>query len=156
MIQIDIPGNKKITIEHLVMDYNGTLAVDGVLIEAVKPLIIELSSKLNLHVITADTFGLASIQLTTLPVKLVILPSDKQQEEKLKYIEQLGKDTCAVIGNGVNDALMLKHAAIGIALLQEEGLALEALMASDIIMKNAMDALNLFLHPKRMVATLRK
>ena len=35
MIEIDIPGYKTLHLEHLVLDYNGTLAVDGVLIDGV-------------------------------------------------------------------------------------------------------------------------
>ena len=36
MIAIDIPGYKKIELAHLVLDYNGTLAIDGKLIDGVK------------------------------------------------------------------------------------------------------------------------
>ena len=33
MIRIDVPGREIIEIEHVVLDYNGTIALDGQLIE---------------------------------------------------------------------------------------------------------------------------
>ena len=35
MLTISIPGGATLDIEHLVLDYNGTLAVDGVLLPGV-------------------------------------------------------------------------------------------------------------------------
>ena len=63
MIFIDIPGYKKIEAEHLVLDYNGTLAIDGKLIDGVKPLLEKVSRKIKLHVLTADTFGTSAREL---------------------------------------------------------------------------------------------
>ena len=39
------------------LDYNGTLAVDGHLLGGVKKALTALSGKINVHVLTADTFG---------------------------------------------------------------------------------------------------
>ena len=36
MISISIPGSGSLNLDHLVLDYNGTLAVDGVLLPGVK------------------------------------------------------------------------------------------------------------------------
>ena len=33
MIRIDVPGREIIEIEHVVLDYNGTIALDGQLID---------------------------------------------------------------------------------------------------------------------------
>lgn len=44
-------------IEHLVLDFNGTLAIDGKFIDWVVQLLNKLSEQLSIHVITADTFG---------------------------------------------------------------------------------------------------
>ena len=62
----------------------------------------------------------------------------------------------AAIGQGANDAAMLKVAAIGIGILSTEGLAGETLLAADIIVPDIYAALELFEKPLRMVATLRK
>ena len=70
MIQVDIPGYRVVQLEHLVMDYNGTLAVDGCLESGVREALEALSAQLTIHVITADTFGLAAGQLKDSPVQL--------------------------------------------------------------------------------------
>lgn len=51
---------------------------------------------------------------------------------------------------------MLETAMLGIAILGEEGCAKETLMASDIVFRDVTDTLSLFLHPKQLIATLRK
>jgi len=75
-----------------------------------------------------------------------------------KYLRvhlNLGKDKTICIGNGNNDRLMVKEAALGIALLQEEGTCTETLLASDVACKNIIDAFGYFKEPKRLIATLR-
>ncbi len=155
MVKISVPGFDDLELEHLVMDYNGTMACDGELFKDVKVLIEELSRNLKIHVITADTFGKAAGQLKDLPVKLTIMPKDNQDTGKLEYIEKLGKDSCICIGNGKNDALMLKKAKIGIALLQEEGASVITVTSADILCKNLRNALELFIRPGRLIASLR-
>ena len=57
--------------------------------------------------------------------------------------------------NGNNYRLMLKEAALGITLLQEEGTCIETLLVSDIVCKDIIDAFCYFIEPKRLIATLR-
>ena len=156
MITINIPGYKELILKHLVMDYNGTLAVDGNLIQGVKELLALLADRIHLHVITADTFGNARKNLEDVDCSLEILKKDNQQLEKAEFITRLGKDNVVAIGNGLNDTLILKGAALGIALIQKEGAAATTLQNSDIISNNITDALELLLNPKRLVATLRR
>lgn len=155
MIEIDIPGFRKLQLAHLVSDYNGTLAVDGKLIPGVQEAISALSSNIRIHVITADTFGLAAVQLAGLPVKLTIAPVEAQAETKLEFISQLGVDSVVAIGNGRNDRKMLGAAALGIALIQREGASAETLASADIVSPGILEALELLQNPKRLVATLR-
>ena len=68
----------------------------------------------------------------------------------------LGAETVVAIGQGANDAAMLKAAAIGIAVMGEEGLAVEALLSAQVLAANIYDALNLLEYPTRLVATLRR
>ena len=50
---------------------------------------------------------------------------------------------------------MLRLAAIGIAILAGEGAAVGALHAADVLALGPVDAIDLVLNPKRLVATLR-
>lgn len=155
MLEIIIPGYKTLSLHHLVMDYNGTLAVDGLLLDGVAPRLLSLSERLRLHVVTADTFGMARSQLASLPCELVILPGESQAQAKLAYIHRLGEDQVAAIGNGRNDRLMLQAAALGIAVIQGEGAACETCLAADVLAPDIRSALDLLLIPKRLIATLR-
>ncbi len=155
MITIDVPGFKTLQLSHLVLDYNGTLACDGKLLEGVKDRLNDLSKQLDILVLTADTFGKARRELKEVCCRLEILSKDSQAENKLKYIEKLDANAAAAIGNGRNDCLMLKRAALGIAVLQEEGAAVETINAADILSPDIASALNLLSHPLRLIATLR-
>ena len=155
MIKIDIPGQKKIEAEHLVLDLNGTLAIDGRLIEGVEHLLELLSHNLMIHVLTADTFGTSKSELKPINCKHVILNPSEQDEQKEQYVINLGKEKVIAIGNGRNDKLMIKQAALGIAVIQKEGIFGELIGVSDIVSLSIMDALELLLNPLRIIATLR-
>ncbi len=155
MIEISVPGYKDLRLEHLVLDYNGTLACDGQLIPGVSRCLEGLAQDLEIHVVTADTFGKAQSQLEGLPCKLVVLPRDGQDVGKRVYVRQLGPERTACIGNGRNDRLMLKEAALGIAVVEEEGAAAETLMAADAVCPSILSAFALLTNPLRLVATLR-
>lgn len=59
------------------------------------------------------------------------------------------------VGNGMNDRLMLRTAALGILVLGNEGTSVQALSSADIVVKDILDGLDLLLNPKRIIATLR-
>jgi soluble P-type ATPase len=155
MISIEIPGFKTLMLHHIVLDYNGTIATDGKLINGVKELLALLAQKLQIHIITADTFGNVEKEMIGIPCTVLILPIHDQDRGKLEYIQQIGKENTVCIGNGRNDRLMLKDAALGIAVIQEEGCAAEAIMAADVVIFHIIDALNLLTNPLRLTATLR-
>ena len=136
MITIKITGFKELNLRFLVLDFNGTLAADGILLNGVAEKLNELASELEIHVITADTFGKAKAQLKNVKCKVIIADEAEQQSQKLDYIAQLEADCVVAIGNGRNDALMLKHAALGIAVIQKEGASSETLMNADVICTN--------------------
>ncbi len=155
MIEIAIPGYETLKLEHLVLDHNGTLACDGILIEGVKDRLRKLADHLQIHVVTADTFGKARAQLGDAPCELSILTDDNQDIGKIDYVRKLGPNQTVCIGNGRNDRYMLKHAVLGIAVMLAEGLAVEALKNADIVCTDICDALDLLLNPLRLTATLR-
>jgi soluble P-type ATPase len=155
MIHIGIPGHRTLSIDHLVLDYNGTIAQDGALIDGVAALLTSLAGKIKIHVVTADTFGKAGAALEGIPCALTVLPVDDQARAKFDYVRSLGSERVAAIGNGRNDRLMLDEAALGIAVIQREGAALNALSAADVVCTDIISALGLLLNPLRLGATLR-
>lgn len=156
MLNFYIPGYAELHIEHLVLDYNGTLAIDGVPQADALAVLSELSLLLNIHIVTADTHGSVRSYLQHESISLHILAQDDQSQQKRDYITQLGSSKTAAIGNGYNDCLMLKEAAIGIAVLQEEGLAIQTLTNADLVFSSIIDALNCLRSPTRLMASLRR
>ncbi|TYT74004.1 HAD family hydrolase [Desulfobotulus mexicanus] len=155
MFTINIPGFGKIEADHLVLDYNGTLAQDGQLLDGVKERLQHLSEDIKIHVITADTFGSVKKALNGLPLSIVSIPPGNQGQAKKEYVESLRKEKVIAMGNGRNDVAMLQTARIGIAIMMKEGTSSQALMQADITSSHICDALDLLLHPLRLTATLR-
>ena len=119
MLKLTIPGQDPMAFRYLVMDYNGTLAIDGELIPGVAPRLRKLRHALDIHIVTADTFGKARSATRDLPCTLAILPPGDQSGAKADYIATLGASLCVCIGNGLNDHLMLARARLGIALVRQ-------------------------------------
>jgi len=111
MLEIPIPGFGSLLLSHLVLDDNGTLAVDGHLVPGVKERLKSLSPRLRLHVLTADTFGMARAALADVPRELSILGPQQQDLAKRDYVERLGAREVICIGNRRNDRFMLESAA---------------------------------------------
>ena len=156
MIELNIPGRGTIQLKHLVCDVNGTLAVDGQLHEGIPRMIRALQDRLTVHLLTADTHGKQSIIDQQLNLQAVRIQPGNEAQDKVAYIHQLGAEYVSAIGQGANDAAMLKDAALGIGILSAEGIAGETLMAADLIVPSIYTALELFEKPLRIVATLRR
>jgi soluble P-type ATPase len=155
VLEIAIPGGEILRLDHLVADFNGTMACDGVLSPGAAAAIGRLAEKLAIHVVTADTFGRAKEALAGIPCELAILPEGGQDVAKLRYVEDLGAGRCVCIGNGRNDRLMLAQAALGIAVIHPEGASVETLLAAKVVVSDINAALGLLLNPVRLIATLR-
>jgi len=155
MIEIKVPGYKTLHIKYLVLDFNGTLAVDGRILPGVKEILNTLADDIEIHVLTADTFGKAQSQLKEVCCKLTVISLENQDIAKLDFVKKLGIDYSACIGNGQNDCLMLKESVLGIAVILEEGAAVQTVMAADIVCNNILSALELLTNPLRLTATLR-
>lgn len=155
MLNIDIPGFGKLELKHVVLDYNGTLAFDGELLEGVSDRLFKLADIVHVHVLTADTFGRAATQLNSIPCTLHILKINNEDLQKKNYVQSLGSQNVVAIGNGNNDRSMLKAARIGIAILGSEGCAFDSMKAANLIVTNINQGIDLLLNPLRMKATLR-
>ena len=156
MIELKIPGRGTIQLQHLVSDVNGTLALDGHLIPGVSSALTALGDHLQLHLLTADTHGRQSTIDDQLGLHAVRIPEGAESQTKAEYVIKLGAETVVAIGQGNNDTGMLREASIGIALLSYEGLAYGALQNADVLATDILSALDLLMHPIRLVATLRR
>lgn len=155
MAVFDIPGGPRLEIRTILLDYNGTLAKDGSPIPGVREKINTLSGEFPFHVITADTFGSVEAALDGTDCKVVTIGKTDQARAKADYLENLGASHTLACGNGINDELMLRQAALGVAVLQEEGLAVPTLMAADIVIRDILDFFGFLEHPGRLIACLR-
>jgi P-type E1-E2 ATPase len=156
MINFTVPGLGEYVIEHLVMDVNGTLAVDGQLIEGVAEKIAVLRNHLAIHLLTADTHGRQADIDRELDLTAVRIASGNEAVQKADYVRGLGAHTVAAIGQGANDLQMLAVAQLGICVLSQEGAARETLLACDLVSPSILSALELLEKPMRIVASLRR
>ncbi|MBC8335981.1 MAG: HAD hydrolase family protein [Anaerolineales bacterium] len=156
MIELTIPGRGTLEIKHLVTDVNGTLAIDGILIEGIARQILALRDRLQIHLLTADTHGKQAEIDHLLNLTAVRIQKGNEAQQKAEYVRKLDAKNVIALGQGANDAAMLKEAAIGIAVMSPEGLAIEALNASDLLLPNTTSALELLNKPVRIIASLRK
>jgi soluble P-type ATPase len=155
MLEIEIPGYGTLHLEHLVLDYNGTLACDGELLTGVRERLEALSRRLHIHILTAETYSKERAQLVGIRCDLSILPVDGQDRRKRDYVQALGSKAAVCVGNGRNDRLMLQEAGLGIVVVQGEGAAVQAALTADVLSSDILTALDLLTHPLRLVATLR-
>lgn len=154
MLTIQIPGRDELNINHLILDYNGTIAEDGSLLPGVAPRLELLSRTLSIYVITADTHGTAAKNCNGLPIQVLTYPTVNvgtiKAEEALKLANGV-----ACIGNGFNDIQMADACALSICVIGSEGCCGTLLSHSDVIVTSILDALDLLIKPDRLRATLR-
>ncbi|MEW5941411.1 MAG: ATPase P [Chloroflexota bacterium] len=156
MLQLTLPGRGELTIHHLVTDVNGTLALDGVLLDGLAKRLGALRDRVQIHLLTADTHGKQKVIDQQLNLSAVRITGGNEAGQKALYVRNLGADSVIAIGQGANDAAMLKEAALGICVMSREGVAVETLLAADLLLPDIFAALDLFDHPLRIVASLRK
>jgi P-type E1-E2 ATPase len=154
-----IPGRGTYHLAHLVLDVNGTVASGGQLIDGVRERLLSLrESGWQVHWITADTRGrqaMLDAEMGWPAVRIQAAESGGEASQKADFVHRLGADHVVAVGNGSNDVAMLREAAVGIAVLGPEGLAIDALLAADAVAPNIHAALDLLEDPNRLVATLR-
>jgi P-type E1-E2 ATPase len=156
MIELTIPGRGVLELEHLVTDVNGTLALDGQLMEGVARRITALRDRLTVHLLTADTHGRQAVIDQQLGLTAVRIPPGDEALRKAEFVRGLGPEKVVAIGQGANDAGMLELAGLGICVMSIEGVAKETLLAADLVLPDIQAALDLLEKPLRIVASLRK
>jgi P-type E1-E2 ATPase len=151
-LALGVPGLPALRLEHLLLDVNGTLTDRGTPLDGVEARVARLADQLEVRLVSADTFGTLDEVAEALGVESVRAATG---EDKLRLLDQLGRERCAAIGNGANDTLALAAAAVGIAVLGPEGASASALAAADVVCPSVLDALDLLLDPRALSATLR-
>ncbi|ENN95582.1 haloacid dehalogenase [Methanocaldococcus villosus KIN24-T80] len=146
----------------ILLDLNGTIAVDGKIKEGVKDRLNKLKNKAKIFILSADTYGTLNNILNDLNVEGIRINKENHEKEslaKLKILKELKKkfpnEKIIAIGNGSNDELMLKYSDLGICVINEEGASVKAILSADVVVKDINDALDLILKENRLKATLR-
>ncbi len=149
-----IPGQEPFDINTLILDLNGTLSVGGVVPEGVKERLDNLKQQgFQIVFLTGNTRNDADKLASELDIKWKLA---KTAEDKRDLALEIGADTCASIGNGLIDLELTKVVKLGIVTLQSEGVHTQTLQAADIVVPTINDALDLFIDPNRLTATMRR
>ncbi len=156
MIELNIPGRGILQLEHLVCDVSGTLSLDGNLPEGLARHLRNLRDRLTIHLVTADSHGRQNLIDAQLGLTAIRISSGDEGAQKAAHVRNLGSHRVIAIGQGANDAAMLKEAALGICVLSREGICVEALLAADLVVPDIFAALELIEKPMRIVASLRR
>ena len=152
MLELIIPGDKTYQLKDLVLDFNGTIALDGKLIPGVKERIPKLSKILDIYVLTGDQHHNAAEVLKPLKLHLKIVHG---KEEKIKFINSIGNKHTIYFGNGSIDSKALKKSVIGICVIENEGASTKAILNSNIVVNNILDGLDLIIKKERLISTLK-
>ncbi len=150
----DIPGAGQLEIKTIILDLNGTLSVAGTVPDGVKQRLEQLKSKgFKVLFFTGNTRNDADDLATDLGIEWKLA---KNAEDKRDLALELEPETCASVGNGLIDLELMKAVKLRIVTLQAEGVHIQTMLNSDIVVPTINDALDLFLDEQRLVATLRK
>ena len=149
-LTVEIPGRETFTLNHLLLDQNGTLTDRGELIDGVVERLARVKADLQLHLLSADTFG----TLEQLAGELDLDAHRVRTVPTSNVPRELGSQGCVAIGNGTNHERMLRAAALAIVVLGPKA-APAAMMAAHLVCNSILHALDLLLDTRLLVATLR-
>ena len=162
MLALTIPGREPLSLDHLVCDVNGTLAEDGFLIEGVSGRLAQLAQTFTIHLLTADTFGTLTTIVEQIHQAAIAVDATSPQvsrvetgADKARYVSELAAMSVVALGNGANDEAMFQRVPLSIGVIGSEGACARTLLAAQVIVTSPLDALDLLLSPKRLIATLR-
>ena len=155
MLIYKIPGREDIRIENIVLDYNGTIAVDGKILDGVKQLLSKLKNHANIYILTADTYGTVEEECSNIGGEVLRFPKENAGESKKDIVKKLGGEKTLCVGNGFNDIPMFKESILSIAVIEGEGACGKLLVHADIVTRSIIEALEIILNKNKMKATLR-
>ncbi|MFA6461929.1 MAG: HAD hydrolase family protein [Candidatus Woesearchaeota archaeon] len=150
----NVPHGEEFEIDTIVLDLNGTLSVNGKVPTGVKLRINQLKQQgFKIILFTGDQRGTASKLCKELGIEHRITSTGADKEREML---KLNGKKCAAIGNARIDIGTFKHAKLSILTLQAEGIHVDAIKHAHLIVPSIIDALDLFLNPNSLCATLRK
>lgn len=108
-----VPGSEPLALTQLLLDFNGTLSVDGVLLPGVSDTPGGAWAEVAHHCFNSRHLRGAAKQLEGLPVQLHLI---KTGHDKVVFLSGLKCSETATVGNGRNDVGMVHGAVVlGIA-----------------------------------------
>ena len=156
MIFIERPSQGNLEIEFILIDFEGTLALDRRVHPKAKDKINLLSKRAKIYILTKEEKEHAEEVLKKVKAEIIYLTEGESSQKKLDLLRQLGANRTVAIGNGADDVPMIEEAGLGICVLGKEGTFSEAIKKADVVFMNILDALDFLLKPLRQKATLRK
>ena len=153
----EIPGCGKYEIKYIVLDLNGTIAIDGIIPLAVQNSIQALSHNYEVLIVSRDIHNNVSRLASELGVKHIKISTDlPASDQKADVVNKLGAKHVIAIGNGNSDIGMLKAAALSIAVIGPEGASRRCAIEADVLTANILDAFECIRRPTRLIATLQQ
>jgi soluble P-type ATPase len=158
-IAVDIPGFGRLELNTMVSDYTGTLSRGGKVSDHVRGRLVQLAGLVDIHILTADTFGTADRELADLPITVHRLDAMGQDVQKMRFVEKMNAAQVVAFGNGNNDRFLLgavrQAGGLAIAVDNGEGCAVDTLQNANLFIVGAENALDLLIEANRLKATLR-
>ncbi|NJE10376.1 HAD family hydrolase [Thermococcus sp. MAR1] len=145
-----IPNYGEIMAQNIIFDLNGTLGESGKVDGEVKHLLERLADKYTVVVLSADTFGTLEEEFKGLPLRIERVSGGAEKAEIAR-----GYGPYIAVGNGNNDVAMLEGAELAFCVIGPEGASIDALLASDVVVRDVKDAIGMLLDEKKLIATLR-
>ena len=154
MISIQRPGMENLDIHFVLIDFEGTLAMDGRVHPKAKDKVNLLSKRATLYILTKSNREKVEETLRKMKVEILYVTEGDSSQQKLKVLQRLGPHQTAVIGNGLDDVRIMEQAGLGMCVIGKEGSSAEAVAKADLVVTNVLDALDFLLKPLRQRATL--
>ncbi len=154
MIPIQRPGQDPLEVEFILLDFEGTLASDRRVHPKAKDKINLLSKRTKIYIWTKAESEGAEETLKRVKAEIIPLRQGEASLQKTNLLRELGSIKTVAIGNGTDDASLLKEAAFSICVIGKEGASGEAVRSADLVVTSILDALDFLLKPLRQAATL--
>jgi len=154
MISIQRPGMEDLDIHFVLIDFEGTLAMDGRVHPKAKDKVNLLSKRVTITILTKSNREKVEETLRKMKAEILYVAEGDSSQQKLNVLQRLGPHQTAVIGNGLDDVRIMEQAGLGMCVIGKEGSSAEAVAKADLVVTNVLDALDFLLKPLRQRATL--